>query len=52
MIQGRADLKNRRLQGFEGKLTSNKWAAMVNCLPDTAMSDFNDLLERGVFRKI
>ena len=51
MIQGRADLKNRRLQGFEGKLTSNKWAAMAK-LPDTAMRDLNDLLERGMFRKI
>lgn len=25
---------------------------MVNCLPDTAMCDLNDLLDRGLFRKI
>lgn len=41
----------RLLDGFEGKLTSSKWAAMAKCSPDTALRDINDLLARGVLRK-
>ena len=44
-------LLNRLLDGFEGKLTSSKWAAMAKCSPDTALRDINDLLARGVLRK-
>lgn len=44
-------LLNRLLDGFEGKLTSSKWAAIVNCSPDTALRDITDLLARGVLRK-
>jgi Fic family protein len=44
-------LLNRLLDGFEGKLTSSKWAAMAKCSPDTALRDINDLLTRGVLRK-
>jgi Fic family protein len=44
-------LLNRLLDGFEGKLTSGKWAAMAKCSPDTALRDINDLLARGVLRK-
>jgi Fic family protein len=44
-------LLNKLLDGFEGKLTSSKWAAIAKCSPDTALRDINDLLERGVLRK-
>jgi len=44
-------LLNRLLDGFEGKLTSSKWAAIAKCSPDTALRDINDLLVRGVLRK-
>ena len=44
-------LLNRLLDGFEGKLTSGKWAAIAKCSPDTALRDITDLLERGVLRK-
>ncbi|MGN6651975.1 Fic family protein [Trinickia sp.] len=44
-------LLNRLLDGFEGKLTSSKWAAIAKCSPDTALRDINDLLMRGVLRK-
>ena len=44
-------LLNRLLDGFEGKLTSSKWAAIAKCSPDTALRDINDLLTRGVLRK-
>ncbi len=42
---------NRLLDGFDGKLTSSKWAAIAKCSPDTALRDINDLLARGVLRK-
>ncbi len=44
-------LVNRLLDGFEGKLTSSKWAAVAKCSPDTALRDITDLLARGVLRK-
>ena len=44
-------LLNRLLDGFEGKLTSSKWAAIAKSSPDTALRDINDLLTRGVLRK-
>ena len=44
-------LVNRLLDGFEGKLTSSKWAAIAKCSPDTALRDINELLARGVLRK-
>jgi len=46
-----AKLVNRLLDGFEGKLTSSKWAAIAKCSPDTALRDLTDLLARGVLRK-
>jgi Fic family protein len=44
-------LLNRLLDGFDGKLTSSKWAAIAKCSPDTALRDITDLLEHGVLRK-
>ena len=44
-------LLNKLLDGFEGKLTTSKWAAIAKCSPDTALRDINDLLARGVLRK-
>ena len=44
-------LVNRLLDGFEGKLTSSKWAAIAKCSSDTALRDISDLLVRGVLRK-
>jgi len=44
-------LLTRLLDGFEGKLTSSKWAAIAKCSSDTALRDINDLVERGVLRK-
>ena len=39
---------NRLLDGFEGKLTTSKWAAIARCSPDTALRDIHGLVERGV----
>jgi len=44
-------LINRLLDGFDGKFTSSKWAAIAKCSPDTALRDITDLLTRGVLRK-
>jgi Fic family protein len=44
-------LLSKLLDGFEGKLTSSKWAAITKCSPDTALRDINDLLARGILRK-
>ena len=42
------DMLNRLLDGFEGKLTSSKWASIEKCSPDTALRDINDLLGRKI----
>jgi Fic family protein len=39
---------NRVLDGFEGKLTTSKWATIAKCSSDTALRDILDLIERGV----
>ena len=51
-LNGRqAKLLNHLLDGFEGRLTSSKWAAIAKCSSDTALRDVNDLLARGLLRK-
>lgn len=42
---------NRLLNGFEGKLTSSKWALLAKCSQDTALRDIDDLIARGVLVK-
>lgn len=44
-------LLNKLLDGFEGKLTSGKWAVIAKCSSDTALRDINELLAAGVLRK-
>ncbi len=36
------------IDGFEGKLTTSKWAQMVKCSQDTALRDITGLIECGV----
>jgi Fic family protein len=50
-LQQQVKLLHHLLDGFDGKLTSSKWAAIAKCSPDTALRDINDLLARGVLRK-
>ena len=42
---------NRLLDGFEGKLTSSKWAIITKCSQDTAGRDIDDLVKRGILVK-
>ena len=39
---------NRLLDGFEGKLTSSKWAKLTKSSQDTAQRDITDLVQRGI----
>ena len=41
-------LINRLLDGFEGNLTTSKWAKFAKCSQDTALRDILDLVERGI----
>lgn len=45
------DMLNRLLNGFEGKLTSSKWAKIEKCSPDTALRDINQLIGFGILEK-
>lgn len=42
---------NRLLDGFEGKLTSSKWAKLATCSQDTALRDIDDLIVRHILVK-
>lgn len=41
---------NRLWDGFEGKLTSSKWAKLCGCSQDTALRDITDLITKGMLR--
>lgn len=45
-------LINRLHDGFEGKLTSSKWAAIARCSPDTALRDISELIALGILQKL
>jgi Fic family protein len=45
------EMINRLLDGFDGKLTSSKWAKITKCSQDTALRDIDDLLRRGILIK-
>lgn len=51
MNERQIKLLNRLLDGFEGKLTTTKWAKIAKCSPDTALRDITDLLRHGVLIK-
>jgi Fic family protein len=42
---------NRLLNGFDGKLTSTKWAIIAKTSQDTASRDIDDLVRRGILVK-
>jgi len=39
------------MDGFEGKLTSSKWAKIAKCSKDSAIRDINDLIEKTFFER-
>lgn len=42
------NILNRLLGGFEGKLTTSKYAKLIKCSQDTALRDISFLVEQGV----
>jgi Fic family protein len=42
---------NKMLDGFEGKLTSSKWAKLTKCSQDTAYRDIQELIQHGILLK-
>jgi len=44
-------LLNKLLDGFNGKLTSSKWAKIAKCSADTALRDIQDLMNKNILRK-
>ncbi len=42
---------NQLLDGFTGKLTTKKWAALAKCSHDTALRDIHSLIEQGLLKK-
>ena len=44
-------LLNRILDGFEGKLTSSKWAKIAKCSKETAIRDINDLISKNILQR-
>jgi Fic family protein len=42
---------NKLFDGFEGKLTSSKWAKMTKSSADTALRDMQDLVQKGMLSK-
>ncbi|MEO7641997.1 MAG: Fic family protein, partial [Ramlibacter sp.] len=51
MNERQVKLLNSLLDGFDGKLTSSKWAAIAKCSPDTALRDINELVSLGALVK-
>jgi Fic family protein len=44
-------LLNKLLDGFDGKLTSSKWAKIAKCSKDSAIRDINDLIDKNILQK-
>lgn len=42
---------NRLINGFEGKLTTSKYAKLAKCSQDTALRDIRELMEWGVLKQ-
>lgn len=48
MNERQVKVLNRLLDGFEGKLTTSKWAKLNKCSQDTAYRDILELVDRGI----
>jgi Fic family protein len=42
---------NKLLDGFDGKLTTSKWAKIAKTSPDTALRDIQDLINKNILTK-
>lgn len=48
MNERQTRMVNMLWDGFEGKLTSSKWAKINKCSSDTALRDLQDLVSKGI----
>jgi Fic family protein len=48
MNERQTKIINMLWDGFEGKLTSSKWAKINKCSSDTALRDLQDLVAKGI----
>ncbi|MBK6835266.1 MAG: Fic family protein [Bacteroidetes bacterium] len=44
-------LLNKAMDGFDGRLTSSKWAKIAKCSSDTALRDIQDLVTKKMLKK-
>ncbi|NOU60430.1 Fic family protein [Marinifilum caeruleilacunae] len=51
MNERQKKILNMLLDGFDGKLTSSKWAKIAKCSKDSAVRDINDLISKGILQK-
>ena len=51
MNQRQIKVLNRMLDGFDGKLTTSKWAKLTKCSQDTAYRDILSLIKLGALVK-
>ncbi len=49
-VRGRLFGKMKSI-GFEGKVTTSKWAKITKCSADTALRDIQDLINKQILRK-
>ncbi|MEN6619338.1 MAG: hypothetical protein ABFC28_07580 [Rikenellaceae bacterium] len=42
---------NKLFDGFNGKLSSSKWAKIAKCSSDTALRDIRDLIKKDILQK-
>ena len=42
------NMVNRLFDGFDGNLTTSRWARITRCSHDTALRDITDLIDRGI----
>jgi Fic family protein len=52
MNERQTAMLNKLLDGFEGKLTTGKWAKIAKCSTDTALRDINELVAKNVLKKM
>lgn len=51
MNERQVKVLHRLLDRFEGKLTTDKWAALAKCSQDTALRDVAELVAHGVLHR-
>ena len=51
MNDRQVSMLNRLLDGFDGNLTTRKWAIIMKCSQDTALRDINELVDLGVLER-